>query len=471
MNADEPGMLTDLYQLTMAQSYFQQGMSAPAIFSLFIREYPPNRAYFVSAGLEDVLKYLEGWQFPKQSVDYLRSTGIFAADFLDYLTGVRFTGELRAVPEGRMVFADEPFLEVMAPIIEAQIVETLLINQINLQSLVATKASRCVWAAGARPVVDFSLRRTHGVDAGMKVARASYITGCQATSNVLAGKAYGVPISGTMAHSFVSSQADELEAFRAFAGSFPDRCTLLIDTYDTIEGSRKAAVVGKEMEARGQRLSGVRLDSGALDSLSRQVRDVLDRAGLDYVNIAASGGLDEFEIEELVSLGAPIDGFGVGTKMGVSADAPWTDMAYKLVRYDGRPVTKLSPGKGYLPGEKQVFRTKGSGTFSGDVIALKDESVAGGEPVLQKVMEAGKTIKAMPGLEEIRSRFKEEFSCLEDRFKALRDPPLYPVSLSPGLRELHRDIERDLRSADAGRSFDKLRTSGPDDAHGELVEP
>ena len=447
---EELGLLTDLYQLTMAQGYFQQGMSAPATFSLFIRRYPPNRAYFVSAGLRDVLKYLEGWQFSPESVQYLRSTGIFSEDFLDYLLSVRFTGDVRAVPEGWLVFAEEPFLEVTAPIIEAQIVETFIINQINLQTLVATKAARCVWAAAGRPVVDFSLRRTHGVDAGMKVARAGYIVGYQATSNVLAGKVYGIPISGTMAHSFVSSHEDELESFRAFARSFPERCILLIDTYDTIAGAMKAATVAREMEVLGQRMEGVRLDSGDLARLSRQVREILDQAGLEYVSIVASGGLDEFEVEELLSQGAPINGFGIGTKMGVSADAPWSDMAYKLVKYDGRPVLKLSTGKISLPGEKQVFRLKDAlGRYSGDLIGLKDEHVDGGEPLLTVIMEGGKIIDDPPALDEIRDRFKEEFECLDDEFKVLRGPPLYPVAISPALRELRIEIERGLVPGDA----------------------
>ena len=352
MRAEEPGLLTDLYELTMAQSYFQHGMFAPATFSLFIREYPPNRSYFVAAGLEDVLTYLEEWRFPEESIDYLRSSGIFSADFLDYLSGLRFTGEVRAIPEGRLFFADEPILEVTGPVVEAQIVETFIINQVNLQSIIATKAARCVRAARGKSLVDFSLRRTQGIDAGMKVARASYLVGFQATSNVMAGKVYGIPISGTMAHSFVTSYGHELDAFRAFAESFPERSTLLIDTYDTVAGARKAVVVGKEMEALGQRLRGVRLDSGDLVSLSREVRSILDQAGLHYVSIVASGGLDEFDVEDMTSQDAPIDSFGVGTKMGVSSDAPWSDMAYKLVKYDGRPVLKLSTGKISLPGRE-----------------------------------------------------------------------------------------------------------------------
>ena len=445
MTAGDLGLLTDLYELTMAQTYFQNRMFAPATFSLFIRKYPANRSYFVSAGLEDVLKYLEGWRFPRESIDYLRSTGIFSPDFLDYLSGLRFTGDVRAIPEGRLFFTGEPALEVTGPIIEAQMVETYIINQINLQSLIATKAARYVWAARGRPLMDFSLRRTHGIDAGMKVARASYVAGFDSTSNVLAGKVYGIPMSGTMAHSFITSYEHELDAFRAFVKSFPDRSILLIDTYDTVTGAGRAATVGREMEAAGQRLLGVRLDSGDFASLSREVRSVLDREGLHYVSIVASGGLDDSDVEALTRCGAPIDSFGVGTKMGISADAPWSDMAYKLVRYDGRPVLKLSTGKISLPGEKQVFRLRdGAGRFSRDVLALKDEDLRPGEPLLRKVMGGGRTIGRLPSLEEIRGRFKGDFGCLEHEFKALQDPATYEVVLSARLKELHHRTGREL---------------------------
>ena len=450
MKLEELGLLTDLYELTMAQSYLDHGMFAPASFSLFIRQYPDNRSYFVAAGLEDVLTYLESWSFSRESIDYLRSTEIFSTEFLDCLSSLRFTGDVWAIPEGRLFFPNEPVLEVTAPIIEAQIVETLIINQINHQSLIATKAARCVCAARGKPLVDFAFRRTHGIDAGMKAARASYIAGFQATSNVLAGKTYGIPVSGTMAHSFVTSYEDELEAFRAFAASFPERSILLIDTYDTIAGARKAALVGKEMESLGQRLQGVRLDSGNFAQLSEEVRKTLDEAGLHYVSIVASGGLDEFEVDDLTSRGVPIDGFGVGTKMGVSDDAPWSDMAYKLVKYGGRPVLKLSAGKVSLPDEKQVFRlTASNGNFSQDVIALRGEHLEAGEPLLQKVMEGGSIVQPLPTLEEIRGKFEMDFDRLEDRFKALRGPPLYEVVLSPRLEELRHRLEREREGGEA----------------------
>ena len=451
MNPTELGTFTDLYELTMAQTYLQHGLHEPATFSLFIRSYPRDRAYFVSAGLEDVLRYLEGWHFSPSDIEYLRSTRIFSPGFLDYLSTVKFTGDVWAIPEGSLFFADEPILEVTAPIIEAQIVETFIINQINLQSMIATKASRCVWAAGGRNLVDFSLRRTQGVDAGMKVARSSYIAGFVSTSNVLAGKVYGIPPAGTMAHSLVTSYELEIDAFRSFVESFPERSILLIDTYDTVVGAGRAAEVGKEMELIGKRLQGVRLDSGDLAGLSRQVRRRLDDAGLNEVRIVASGGLDEHDIKELIDGGAPIDGFGIGTKMGVSADAPWTDIAYKLVRYGDRPVLKLSTGKISQPDKKQVYRLRDDqGMFAEDIIALRDEDLGGGEPLLGKVMQGGTMVSSLPSLEEIRARFQDEYAYLRDDHKALSNPSTYKVSFSPALTELCKTLER--RTAAQGES-------------------
>ena len=445
LNPQNLALLTDLYELTMAQAYLQHRMSGQATFSLFIRSYPPDRSYFVSAGLEDVLHYLEGLSFTSQDMDYLHSTGLFSQEFLDYLSRLRFTGEVWAIPEGRLFFPDEPVLEITAPIIEAQMVETYVINQINLQTLIATKAARCFWAARDRVVVDFSLRRAHGTDAGMKVARASYIAGFQATSNVLAASTYGLQPTGTMAHSFVTSFPKEIDAFRAYARSFPDQCVLLIDTYDTIAGAHKAVTVAKEMESRGQRLLAVRLDSGDMAALSKQVRHMLDEAGLGYVQILASGGLDEYEIDALLNQVAPIDGFGVGTKMGVSGDAPWLEMVYKQVEYGERPVLKLSTGKAYLPGQKQVFRLAGEdGLLKRDITSLRNEKVKGGEPLLHKVMEGGRIIAPLPSLKEIRQQFEQEFDRLPQRFKAMRNPPHYDVALSPGLEKLQQELQQRL---------------------------
>lgn len=438
-------LLTDLYQLTMAQSYFQSKKFESATFSLFIRSYPPNRGYFVSAGLEDVLAFLQGLAFDQEAIDYLYSTRMFAADFLDFLKGLHFTGEVWAIPEGRLFFKDEPILEITAPIIEAQIVETFIINQINLQSLVATKAARCFHAAQGRGVVDFSLRRTHGIDAGMKVARSSYLAGFSGTSNVSAGKRYGIPIVGTMAHSFVSSFEREIDAFRSFAQSFPDNSTLLIDTYDTLAGARKAVEVAHEMAARGQRLRGVRIDSGDLAALAREVRRILDGAGLTEVKIIGSGGLDEYDLAALSEANAPYDSYGVGTRMGVSGDAPWFDMAYKLVEHNGRPVLKLSTGKVYWPGKKQLFRfVDGQGKLQKDVISLRNENPSGAEPLLKKVMERGKVKGPYPTLKEIRESFLDEFNRLNEQTKAIRNPAVYPVEISAHLRHLKEEIEQQV---------------------------
>ena len=438
-------LLTDLYQLTMAQSYWQSKKCEPAAFSLFVRSYPPNRGYFVSAGLQDVLEYLQDFAFGPEAVDYLHSTRMFAADFLDFLKELRFTGEVWAIPEGRLFFKDEPILEITAPIIEAQIVETFVLNQINLQALIATKAARCVHAARGRAVVDFSLRRTHGIDAGLKVARSSYLAGFSGTSNVLAGKRYGIPTVGTMAHSFVISFEREIDAFRSFVASFPDNSILLIDTYDTLAGARKAVEVAHEMAHQGQRLRGVRIDSGDLAALAKEVRRIFDDAGLTDVKIIGSGGLDEYDLAALADADAPYNSYGVGTRMGVSADAPWFDMAYKLVEYNGRPVLKLSTGKVSSPGKKQIFRfTDAQGRLQRDVIALRNEELSGAEPLLRKVMEKGEMKGTYPSLKEIRKNFLEEFSRLDEWTKAIHNPASYPVELSPRLKQLKEEIEQQV---------------------------
>jgi nicotinate phosphoribosyltransferase len=372
-------LFTDFYELTMCASYFDNKNFEPATFDLFIRRLPENRSYFLFAGLEQALQYLQSIKFTEEHLAYLKKQG-FNEDFLDYLRGFRFTGDVCAVPEGTVTFPNEPLIRVTAPIIEAQLVETFLLNTVNLQTMIATKASRVVHAAKGKSVIEFGLRREHGIDAGMKVARSSYIAGCQGTSNVLAGQAYGIPVFGTMAHSFIMSYPKEIDAFRAFAKTFPNKSTLLIDTYDDISGAEKAAVVAKELEAKGFRLGGVRLDSGDLAQTSKKVRKILDDQGLAYAKIFASGDLDEFKIAELLSNGAQIDAFGVGTKMGTSADRPYLDVIYKLcetMTADGTfsPIMKLSKDKITLPGRKQVYRFKNAeGNLEKDVIALAELS-------------------------------------------------------------------------------------------------
>ena len=442
--AENHTLLTDLYQLTMAQAYFREQRTATATFSLFIRSYPPDRGFFVAAGLQDVLEYLESLSFDTAAIDFLASQKLFSPNFLDYLACLRFTGQVWAIPEGKIFFADEPIIEVTAPIIEAQIVETFIINQVHMQTLVATKAARCAHAAGGRPVVDFALRRTHGSDAGMKVARASYIAGFAGTSNVKAGQRYGIPLVGTMAHSFVSSFEREIDAFRAYVASFPSNAVLLIDTYDTVAGAKAAAQVGLEMAERGHKLVGVRLDSGDMASLSVEVRRILDSAGLKDTKIIGSGGLDEFELAQLSAVSAPFDSYGVGTKMGVSADQPWTDIAYKLVEYDNRPVLKLSSGKSSWPGRKQLFRLKDDhGQPRRDIIGLRDEDLSG-QRMLQEVMRDGKTTAPYPSLAEMRDLFAGELAAIPENVKALRQPSRFPVEFSAQLRALREQTAKTI---------------------------
>jgi nicotinate phosphoribosyltransferase len=445
-------LLTDLYELTMAASYFENQMFEPATFSLFIRDYPPFRRYFISAGLADILEYLENLKFIPQELEYLEQTGLFRPEFLSYLEKFRFKGDVYAIPEGRLFFINEPLMEVTASLIQAQIVETFVINAAHLQVMIATKASRCVQAAWPRKLVDFSLRRTHGKDAGMKVARASFIGGFIGTSNVLAGKVYGLPVFGTMAHSFISSFESEEDAFRAFARTFPENTVLLVDTYDTLAGTRIAADLGKEMAQAGKMLKGLRLDSGDIASLSRDVRKLLRGAGLDKVTIFASGGFDEYKIRKVLGEGGDIDSFGVGTKMGVSADAPYLDMAYKLVQYGGRPVLKLSPGKATLVSEKQVFRFSTSGgKLRQDIIGLRDDDIEGSEALLQKVMSKGKANAKQPLLPQIQKRFLEEFFRLDEKYRSLdKTEEEYPVELSPRLEELQSRLVRQLKDGAEG---------------------
>lgn len=446
--AGDLGLLTDFYELTMAQSYFAEGMGGEATFSLYVREYPPDRGYMVAAGIDDAIDCLGALSFSEDSVDYLRETGAFANDFLDYLRRFRFDGSVRAMPEGSIFFTDEPVLEVTAPVIAAPLAETIVINQVQYQTLLATKSARCVQAAKGRPLADFAARRTHGTEASLRMARASYMAGFGATSNVLAARRYGIPPTGTMAHSYITSFDDEGAAFRAYARRFPDRSILLLDTYDTINAAHIAVEVAQEMEADGHRLTGVRLDSGDFDSLSRQVRRILDDAGLEYVRIVASGGLDEYTLERLVGGGAPIDMFGVGTRVGVSADAPSCDMVYKMVCYNGRPVMKLSTGKASLPGGKQVFRHHAAdGKMCGDTIALDDEIHDQGAPLLELAMSGGERVAPASRIDVVRRRVADGLAALPMQCKELRSPAEYPVSASEGVRRLETQIRDGISAA------------------------
>jgi nicotinate phosphoribosyltransferase len=460
----DAALFTDLYELTMAASYLREGMHGPATFSLFARKLPRERSFLVAAGLEDVLNFLRDFRFSQDALSYLDSLDRFDPSFLDCLRRLRFTGAVRAVPEGTVVFQDEPLLEITAPIIEAQIVETAVLNLIHFQTLLTSKAVRCALAARGRPVVEFGLRRTHGIDAGMKAARSAFIAGASMSSNVLAGLYYGIPPTGTMAHSYVSAFPHEIDAFRAFARTFPAHTTLLIDTYDTVVAARKAVAVAKEMEAQGRRLAGVRLDSGDIVTLSKQVRSILDDAGLGYVQIFVSGGLDEASIDEYLAEGAPIDAFGVGTRMDVSADAPYLDMAYKLVEYDGRPVLKTSAGKATWTAQKQVYRWLRSGEgFAGDVIALREEPVPPGavEILLRAVMERGRLLAPHPALTTIRDYCAAQVASLPDDVRRLRDAATYPVSYSQRLVSLQRSMEAEVEATEVAPLVGEAPSASP----------
>ena len=449
VDEENMSMFTDLYELTMCASYFDNKKFEPATFDLFIRRLPQNRSYFLFAGLEQVLLFLKKVKFNEEHIDYLKKQG-FKREFLNYLKTFKFTGEVWAVPEGTVVFPNEPLVRVTAPIIEAQLIETFILNTVNLQTTIATKALRVVSVAKDKPIIEFGLRREHGTDAGMKVARCSYIAGCTGTSNVLAGMKYGIPVFGTMAHSFVMSFKKEIDSFRAFTKTFPDRSTLLIDTFDNFRGAEKAAKVAKELEKRGFKLGGVRLDSGDLAKISKKIRELLDQNGLNYVKIFASGDLDEYKIEELLKKGARIDAFGVGTRMGTSEDRPYVDVIYKLCEKTDEngqfsPIMKLSEGKATLPGRKQVFRVKDKkGNFAKDVIALEKEKI-GGEPLLFKVVEKGKILYDLPSLEDIRKKALENLAKIPPKYKRLRGAPCYPVHLSPRLKRLTKDLKEKVK--------------------------
>jgi len=435
-------LFTDLYELTMAAGYFARGIDETATFSLFVRD-TPRRNYFVVAGLLDTLAGLEALRFSDSDIAYLRQTDLFKTAFLDHLKKTRFTGNVHAMPEGSIFFPEEPILEITAPLLEAQIVETYLLNTIGFQTLIATKAARCIHAARGRLLIDFSLRRTQAADAGMKVSRSTYIAGFSATSNVLAGKRYGIPISGTMAHSFVGAFTDEGKAFAAYAETFPDHSVFLIDTYDTLEGAENAAKVALEMKRNGHRLLGVRLDSGDMADLSIKVRRILDDAGLADVKIFASSGFDEHKIAQVISKGARIDAFGVGTKMGVSADAPYLDIVYKMVRCGNRDIRKLSPGKKTLAGPKQVYRKfDEKGRYKEDTVASRAERMENARPLLDEVMTGGKPTHSFDSIETIRNRFEGNFSQLPDAYKAISEKVRYPVHVTRYLARLQRDSEK-----------------------------
>ncbi|GAA2405306.1 nicotinate phosphoribosyltransferase [Streptomyces glaucosporus] len=448
-----PGALTtDLYEVGMALAYLRDGMTGEAVFGLFVRKLPPRRGFLVAAGLESALSYLEGLRVGHTEAAAFAEALHRPVEDLEPLVGLEFTGEVRAVPEGRIVFAGEPLLEVRAPLPQAQLAETSLLNLISHQTAVASKAARCRIAAAGRPVVDFSLRRTQGVEAGLRMARLGALVGFAGTSNVAAATAYGIPAVGTMAHSFVEAYEDEEAAFRAFARAHPGPVTFLVDTYDTEEGVATAARVLRDLGHVPGTGCGVRLDSGDLGDLAVRARRILDAAGLGEVRIVASGGLDEDAIEALVRSGAPVDVYAVGTRVGVSADAPYLDSAYKLAVYDGRPVMKLSAGKVTAPGAKQVFRGPGLA----DTVGLWDEAPPPGtEPLLGTVMSGGHRVAGPAPLPAVRERFEADLAALPEEARRIADPVAPRPAVSGALAELTERVRHRIeRRVFGGRAAD-----------------
>jgi nicotinate phosphoribosyltransferase len=422
-------LLTDLYELTMLQAYYERGMTDTAVFELFVRKLPPKRDFLVAAGLEQALDFIEGMRFGEEELDWIRTCGHFKPAFADRLAELRFTGDVHAMPEGTVLFPNEPLLRVTAPLPEAQLLETRVLNLVHFETVIASKAARSRLVAGTKGLIDFGLRRAHGAEAGLLAARASYLAGFDGTSTALAGARFGIPVFGTMAHSFVQAHDSEAEAFAHFAAAFPDRAVLLIDTYDTVEGARIAVKATPN-------LKGVRLDSGDLDDLSRKVRQILDANDAKGAIIFASGNLDEDAVARLVTAGAPIDSFGVGTAMTTSADHPYLDAVYKLQEYAGRPRRKRSTGKATWPGRKQVYRRYAADdSFAGDVVTLEQDTQSA-EPLILPMMRGGQRL-LQPRLEESRKHCLRQLARLPKAFP-------YPVEISPALRAAADAVDRSL---------------------------
>ena len=449
-NGDETsGLFVDLYELTMTQAYLHEGRhGTPAVFDLFFRSLPRERSFFVAAGLARLVEDLEAWRFTADDLDYLASLDRFAPDFLDWLGDWRFRGTVHALPEGTICFGNEPLIEVRASLADAQLIETLAINRIHHATLVASKGARVVAAAAGRSVVDFGARRAHGTDAALEAARALYLVGFEGTSNVEAGRRYGLPVAGTMAHSYVQSHASDLEAFRAFVAEFQDTI-LLVDTYDTADGVEAVIALAREFEARGGELPvrALRIDSGDLEEAGRAARTRLDRAGLQGIGLFASGGLDEWDVARLVAAGAPYDGFGVGTRVITSSDAPSGDAVYKLVEYAGEGRIKLSEDKETLPGPKQIYRQRGSaGAIERDVLTVAGDRSIGGSPLLVEVMRDGVRTELAANAIDLgasRARVASELDQLPPAHRGLEpSEPLRVVVSDALLAERERAAER-----------------------------
>ena len=440
-------LLTDLYQLAMLEAYSVHGMDETAVFELFVRKLPAERGFLMAAGLEQAVGFLEGMRFAPDELAWLRETGGFSGPFLDGLAELRFAGDMDAIPEGTVFFPDEPILRVTAPLAQAQLVETRLMNLVHFETVIASKAARMVLAAPGRQLVDFGLRRAHGAEAGLLAARASYLAGFAGTATVLAGREFAIPIVGTMAHSFIQAHDDEATAFERFARVRPQALTLLIDTYDTERAAGIVARLAPRLAAEGITISAVRLDSGDLAAHARAVRAILDAAGLPAIRILGSGGLDEHRLQALCRGGAPIDGFGVGTSLTTASDAPALDCAYKLQEYAGRARRKRSEGKATWPGRKQVFRRyHPDGTIAGDVVALLGENVRG-EALLQPAMRGGRRMAGFPGLEAARARAAASLAQLPEALRRL-EPGEVSVEISVGIRDLAAELDRGNLAAD-----------------------
>jgi len=434
-------LLTDLYQLTMLQVYHDRGMNGTAVFEFFVRKMPEHRNFLLAAGLEQVLDYLETLRFTEQELDWLAGCGRFGRGFVDSLAALRFTGDVAAMAEGTPFFPDEPILRVAAPLPQAQLVETRIINLLQFQVMVAAKAARVRLAAPGKLLVDFGLRRAHGAEAGLHSARASYLAGFDGSSNVQAGMLWDIPLYGTMAHSYIQAHDSEMQAFEDFARSHPKATTLLIDTYDTEGAARRLAPLARRLAGEGIAVNAVRIDSGDLAAHARNVRQILDADGLPGVKVFASGNLDEYRVRDLVAGGAPIEGFGVGTRMNTSADAPYLDCAYKLQEYAGLPRRKRSEGKATWPGRKQVLRSVGQDDrLAGDLLTSADAAPAG-EGLLREVMRGGSRLAPSPSLQEVRRQALAELARLPDALRGLAAAPAYPVTVAEPLRVLAREVD------------------------------
>ena len=429
-------LLTDLYQLTMLQGYFEYTMAEEAVFEFLVRRLPKFRNFLVAAGVEQTIDFLEQFRFFPEQLEWLRGCGHLRSDFIDSLESMRFTGDVHAIPDGTVFFPDEPVIRVTAPIAEAQVVESRLINLMQFQTLIASKAARCVLVAQGKPLVDFGLRRAHGAEAALLAARASYIAGFSGTATVLAGRKFGVPVHGTMAHSFVQAHEDEAEAFEHFARANPDNVVLLIDTYDTKLAAAKVVDLAHRLDREGISVKGVRLDSGNLAEHAVAVRQIFDDAGLHQISIFASGNLDEFRLQELTARGAPIDGFGIGSRLAVSNDAPYLECVYKLQEYARIPRRKRSEGKATWPGRKQVYRRFVDDQMAGDIVALEGDPPPDGVPLLEHVMQNGHRIAQPQPLSAHRARARENLAQLPLRLRGLEPTEPYCVEIADSIQQL-----------------------------------